>query len=1070
MDNGILTKYSASAGSGKTTELTRKYISGLFGSKNSHRKILAVTFTNKAASEMKSRVLDQLWLISNGHLHEEADRLSTLTNKSPEKIRSEAKEILANILHDYSRFYVGTIDSFFQKVLKAFTREAGLQSGYLIEMDHTVILAEAVDNMLAGLGRDKPLLGWIAEFAATRVEEGKSWNLKKEIISLAEELFREKYKLLSPSEREKLRDRHLLSEYVREMRSLRSDFFSYLHSAGVKIHELLDKHGVTDDMFFQGKKGVPSFVKKISSFQFDTTNPLNSYISKILDDPPRWSTSPVPKPQLASALKDGMDDLIIRTVSYYNQNFIKINTADAILANIYTLGILTDILEQVHEITTAENKFLLSDAGELLYLIIGKDQTPFIYEKIGNSFEHYMIDEFQDTSAIQWNNFKPLIDNSMGEGFENMVVGDVKQSIYRWRNSDWKIFDKIINQDIGIERLKVEKLDTNYRSREKIVAFNNTIFSVIPGLLDNQNENGNIKIGDLYADARQMAGGKKEGGYINFEFIEESEEEKFRDIVLRKLPGIIENLQDKGYRGSDIGILVRWNNEGSEILKYILDYRSSAGKEKRIKYNYEIISNESLILDQNPVVCFIISFLKWLTDPSDPISRALIFRNYLLATGRDISGAESLLVDYTVSEMENFFPQDYCSFADQIKHLSLFESVEKIIDFFSLGSYPGNSAYLNSLQDCVLQFSANNSSEIPAFLDWWTVTGSKKSVVLSEHQDSIRVMTIHKSKGLQFRVVILPFLTWQLNHDKNPTIWIKPESPPFNKLALVPVKYRKSLAYSYFEVDYFEEKASSIVDNLNLVYVAFTRAVDCLIGFCPEKSVNRSLTVSAAIKQAMLADAVYKGDKPSLDLHKYFDETRGSFLCGEIPLRAEDKKSDPVNEVPLPGYVVNVSLDRLKLKFHGEDFLVSLPEDQVVRLNYGRIMHEVFSLISTADDIEDAVASQILEGKIPENRREELVRKISDVISAPEAREWFEPGSVIIKETDILLPTGSTKRPDRIILKDDRAIIVDFKFGIEKPGYITQVNNYRKLMNEMGYEKVEAFLWYVDINKIITVK
>jgi ATP-dependent helicase/nuclease subunit A len=853
------------------------------------------------------------------------------------------------------------------------------------------------------------------------------------------------------------------------MKSLRSDFFGHLHSEGSKISKLLDTYGVTDDMFFQGKKGVPSFLKKISSFQFDASNPLNSYISKILDEPPRWSASQVMAPPLASALGAGADDLITGAIRYYNRNFINVNTADAILGNIYTLGILSDILEHVHQITTAENKFLLSDAGELLYLIIGKDQTPFIYEKIGNSFQHYMIDEFQDTSAIQWNNFKPLIDNSLGEGFENLVVGDVKQSIYRWRNSDWKIFDKVISQEIGSERLKTQKLDTNYRSRENIIAFNNMVFSVIPGLLDKLHEDEEIRFTDLYADARQKSGGEKEGGLVRFDFVKESDEDQFRDIVLRKLPGVIEDLQDKGYKGSDIGILVRWNSEGTAILKHMLNYRLSVNSEQREKYNYEIISNESLILDQNPVVSFIISLLTWIINPSDDISRAMTFRNYLLATGRQISDAENLLIEYSDAALKKFFPPDYKEFIDEIQHLSLFESVEKIINFFSLGSYPGNAAYLNSFQDCILQFSADNSSEKPAFLDWWATTGSRKSIILSDLQDSIRVMTIHKSKGLQFRVVILPFLTWQLNHDKNPTIWIGPGTDPFNKLALVPVKYKKSLAYSHFTGEYNREKASSMVDNLNLVYVAFTRAVDCLIGFCPEKSVNRSLAVSALLRQAILNDAVNKTDTPSMDLRKYFDEDSGSFLCGEIPPGKTEKKSLAVNEFTLPGYEVNFSLDRLKLKFHGENFLVSLPEDQVVKLNYGRIMHEVFSLISVPEDIGDAVSRLVIEGKIPENQTEVLVKKISRLISSPEVTEWFDNSSVILKERDILLPSGSTKRPDRIVLKNDRAIIVDFKFGVEKPGYIAQVSNYRNLMHEMGYKKVEAYLWYVDNNKIISV-
>lgn len=1069
MDQGIITKYSASAGSGKTTRLTRNYISKLFRSNNSYRKILAVTFTNKAAGEMKGRILEYLWLISNGKLSDEAGRLAALTKKSMADIESDAGIILGNILHDYSRFSVGTIDSFFQKVLKSFTREAGLQSGYSIELDHSLILTSAVDNMMREVSNDKMLLNWLSDFAKDRVEEGKSWNIKDEIIPLAEELFREKYKLLDPADKAKLRDRSLLTDYIGELKSLRSEFLSKIHLSGVSIIKLLDRHGVTDEMFFQGKRGIPSFLRKISAMQIDTSVQLSSYILKVLDDPPRWSTSPVPAPQLVAALGDGLDREITGAVRYYIANFITINTADAILSNIYTLGILSDILDHVHEITTSENKFLLSDAGELLYRIIGNDQTPFIYEKIGNSFENYMIDEFQDTSAIQWKNFKPLIDNSLGEGFDNLVVGDVKQSIYRWRNSDWKIMDKVLHHDFGAERINTEKLDTNYRSRENIVAFNNTVFSTIPRLLDGLYEDENTGFSELYSDARQKAGGKKEGGYVNFEFVEETDNAKFKDIILGRLPGIIENLQDQGYKGSDIGILVRWNNEGSEILKYMLNYRSTVNEEKRNRYNYEIVSNESLILDQNPVICFIISLLTWLYDPLDYISRALIFRNYLLATGKDISIADSLLVNYSDDIAEKFFPVGFDLLKDEIKHFSLFESVERIIRFFSLGSYSGNSAYLNSFQDCVLEFSASNSSETPAFLEWWKTTGSKRSMVLSEQNDSVRVITIHKSKGLQFRAVILPFLTWQLNHEKNPIIWIRPETAPFNKLGLVPVKYRKSLLNSHFAEAYKEEMFSSVVDNINLIYVAFTRAVDCLIGFCPGNGGSRSQTVGLLLKEAMNAETQPQSDRPVIPLRLYLNDIRSTFTLGQIPERIIDRTLSKTGEVSVPGYEVSISLNRLKLKFHGADFLVAMPEAQAVKLNYGRLMHEVFSLISTAEDIHSAVMKLVLEGKIPDSQRVGLENRIMEAVSAPEVREWFKTGATVIKEADILLPSGSSRRPDRIILKNDMAIIVDFKFGGEKQGYINQVNSYRKILIEMGYKNVEAFLWYVDINKIIAV-
>jgi ATP-dependent helicase/nuclease subunit A len=1067
MDSGILIKYSASAGSGKTTELTTKFVSKLFNSPYSYRKILAVTFTNKAAAEMKGRILKQLWQISSGQLKPEAERLSSLTRKSEEQIVSEAGRILVNILHDYSRFSVGTIDSFFQKVLKAFARESGLQSGYLIELDHSLILSEAVDNMLDEVSSDSTLLGWISEFAKSRVEDGKSWKIKEEITALAEELFREKFKLLPLSEKEKLRDRNLMADYVNELKLLRSRFSGHLGLSGQRIRHLLDKHGVTDDMFYQGRKGVPSFLRKLGVLMIDTSDPLNSYIQKALEDPPRWSTKP--SSQLLSALDDGLGEEISGAIRFYNENFITVNTADAVLSNIYTLGILSDILDNVHAITTEENKFLLSDAGELLYLIIGSDQTPFIYEKIGNSFENYMIDEFQDTSTIQWDNFKPLIENSLGEGFDNLVVGDVKQSIYRWRNSDWKIFGKIINQEIGEKRIKVEGLDTNYRSRTNIIAFNNTLFSVIPEIIDNQFENEDFSLRELYSDARQNTGGKKDGGYINFEFVAESEEESFSKIVLSKLPGIIENLQDKGYKGSDIGILVRWNNEGSDILKYMLEYRSSVCEEKKQKYNYEFISSESLILDQNPVISFIISLLTWLFDPDDNISKALVFRNYLLASGKEISGADDLLLNQTEDMLNEFFPAGYDTLFNEIKHLSLFESVEKIISFFSLGDYHGNSAYLNSFQDYVLEFSASQSSEVSAFLEWWATSGVKKSMILSEQQDSIRVLTIHKSKGLQFRAVILPFLSWQIMQDKNPTIWITPGTAPFNKMGLVPVKYRKSLIWSHFAEDYFEERFSSVVDNVNLLYVAFTRAVDCMFGFFKDSPGNRSLTVGSVINDAFLGDKDIHTDKPSLILKQYFDTHRRTFSIGELAVRIKEMTDNPMSEVSMQGYKANVSLNRLRLKFHGENFLVSLPEEQAAKLNYGRLMHEVFSLITTSEDVHNAVVKLALEGKVTDIERDILEKRITELISSGEVAEWFEKSSSIIKETDILLPDGSTKRPDRIILKGDKAIIVDFKFGTEKSGYLYQVNNYRKLLNEMGYNRVEAFIWYVDINKIVKV-
>lgn len=1069
MEQGILTKYSASAGSGKTYKLTSIYLSKLLKSGNAYKRILAVTFTNKAASEMKRKILGQLFDISKGEKTELAVSLSESLNKSLDNLGIESKEILENILHDYSSFFVGTIDSFFQKVLKAFTREIGLQQGYKIELDHSIILRHAIDDMLADISNDEALKNWITEYARVRVEEGKSWNLKDDMLKLAEEIFKEDFKLLSNEERDKLRKRELLTDYVNELKSIMSDFAVKLNDYADSCIEILFRHNVEDSMFLRGNKGgVPSFLKMIKEGPSGVYKPPNATVSQTLEDPPVWSAKSGIPQELKTALGDGFGEIFTETIKYYIENYIRVNTAGFIIENIYNLGILADILDHVHIITSSENRFLLSDAGELLYLIISNDQTPFIYEKVGNVFENYMIDEFQDTSLIQWNNFRPLIENSMAEGHDNLVVGDVKQSIYRWRNSDWKIFGKILHEQVDMNRLKVEHLETNRRSRENIIAFNNTLFSILPRKIDSPlaSDNNDFCLETLYADARQFSPAKREGGYIRIEYIEDTEEKRFDAIVLDKLPHIIEELQDKGYSGSDIGILVRTNEEGAEVLKRILNYQSSLKEEDKHRYNYNIVSNESLLLVHSPAVNFIISLLSWLYNPDDDLIKALALQNWQVCSGNyDAFPGRILLED---CDIQKLFPHEHMEFPGRLRKMSLFEAVENIILFFNLGGSPENSAYLTTFQDCVMEFSGSMSADIPTFLEWWALTGSKKSVILSDQQDSMRVMTIHKSKGLQFKAVILPSISWNLGHGrKNPILWLKPGLPPFNKLGLVPVKYKGDLQYSHFAGNYFEESYSALVDNLNLMYVSFTRAIDCIYGFCPVDS--KSSSVSSALLETLRLETYVSDGKPGLNLSQFFDTEKLIFSIGEIPLNIPDRGRIKEKRIDPGCYKVNGGITGLHLKFHGENWLLKMPEEQKNRLNYGRIMHEVFEAITTSEDIPKAVNKMVLEGKIAENDRKEIEERTLRAISDPKISDWFRPGLKVMNEPEILTAEGTARRPDRVIISDDKVIVVDFKFGLEKKEYIKQVSDYRKLLNGMGYNNVEAFLWFVDNNRIISV-
>ena len=473
MDHGILTKYSASAGSGKTYKLTGIYLSKLFSSKKGYRKILAVTFTNKAAAEMKSKILNQLFSLAKGEDTVIGRFISEVTGKSGEILKTESKEILENILHDYSDFFVGTIDSFFQKILKAFTREIGLQQGYSIELDHSLILQQAVEETLANTSQNPALRHWITQYINNRIEEGKSWDLKNDIIKLSDEIFKEKFKLLSFEERTLLRNRDFLNDYIRELKNIKTDFEKKLKEYAFRCMNILDKHQVDNSMFLRGDKGgVPSFISFMKEGVSRVAKPPGATISRVLENPPVWCSKSGPSNELKAALDDGFQDLFIEALRYYLDQYKTVNTSIFIADNLYILGILSDILDQVHLITSSENRFLLSDAGELLWLIIKDDQTPFIYEKAGNSYENFMIDEFQDTSLIQWNNFKPLIENSMAEGFDNLVVGDVKQSIYRWRNSDWKILNSVLPRQFDVDRLKTVYPETKMQSMLNTISLN----------------------------------------------------------------------------------------------------------------------------------------------------------------------------------------------------------------------------------------------------------------------------------------------------------------------------------------------------------------------------------------------------------------------------------------------------------------------------------------------------------------------------------------------------------------------------------------------------------------------
>ena len=1062
MGKGTLTIYNASAGSGKTYTLASVYLRHLFKSRYNYRRILAVTFTNKATAEMKSRIIENLSKLSSG---QESDYLSDLvksTGRTEEWIRSEAKEILNSILHDYSRFSVSTIDSFFQKILRAFAREAGLHSGFSIEMDHSIILSSAVDEMIRSAGTDPQLKSWLTSYALSNIDEEKSWNLKEGILALSEELFREKFKILSVGERSLLENKVFLSGYIKMIRSVASSFEKQMKDFGVRADAIFTEYDLNEGMFFQKGKGVPGYLRSLLS---DNVKEPNNYVRAIANDPPKWSTG-APDPKLKSAINAGLESILLEAIQTYDNGVVSYKTSRAILSHIFALGILSDVSRNIHQITTAENSFLLSDAGDILNQITSGDQTSFIYEKAGNRYDNFMIDEFQDTSVIQWNNFSPLIENSMAEGSDNLVVGDVKQSIYRWRNSDWRILGSVLNSMVDNDRVISKPLTTNWRSSTDIIRFNNRLFTLIPGQVDEilSDETVSVNFRKLYSEAVQKDTGNRKGGYVRLEFIEDSKEVKWQEIVANKLPGIIGALLAKGYNPSDIGIIVRDGREGSKVLKTLIDYNNLPPEEKEYK-DIKVVSSDSLLLANSPVLNFIISVLSVANDHSDMISRALMLRFYLLASGDERAGTVSLLSKNLIEESGKYFPEGYQDLLVKISHFPLFDAVEQIIKFFGLGSFSFNVPYLNTFQDHVLNYSGSKNNDLSSFLEWWEISGSMKSVVLPGDQDSVRILTIHKSKGLEFRVVLLPFISWNLDHmaSKQPVLWVKPASPPFDQLGIVPVRYSKDLLSTIFADDYRDERYSVFIDNINLLYVAFTRAKEVLYGFTVDNP-RYDNSIASVLKNA-LTFKPSANDNPELDLSQFFYPETRVFELGSL----QEKENVPVKSEGrlCSEYHVSRETESLRLKLHGENYFSHEDSGFRKKINYGKLMHEVFEGIDTPADVPTAVRKLVLEGKLPEDQAAATEKRINSLLTLPVIEEWFNPENKVLREAGILMPSGTTRRPDRVIFNEGRTIIVDFKFGEENPHYAKQINQYRNLLSDMGYENIEAFIWYVDNNLIV---
>ncbi|MFO7574640.1 MAG: UvrD-helicase domain-containing protein [Bacteroidales bacterium] len=1068
MDQGRIIKYTASAGSGKTQTLTGEYLLRLFANPSSYRRILAVTFTNKAAAEMKSRILEELSSIAAG---KETSLLDLIVNKSGitrETARIRAADLLSSVLSDYSRFSVGTIDSFFQRVFRAFAREIGLQSNFNIYLDFSLVLHETIEDLIHNLNQNEELRKWLVRYAGALFLEGKHIDLAGSVYNLSRTIFSEKYKLLHPEVKQKLSDMTRIEKFVSDMEEVSESFVSRLRRLGEEGVEIIEKNGVEDSMLSGGKNGVGRYLRTIASGEIK--QPYKVIFKALAEN--KWHGSSGPAGPLEAALADGLGERVSAIAGMMENDYPGYMTAKLIRQNIYMAAILSDVVNVLRERTNSENSFVLADTGDLLMQVIGNDQTPFIYEKTGNEYDVFMIDEFQDTSMIQYRNFKPLIENSLAQGSDTLVVGDIKQSIYRWRNGDWSILGRLLEGDFSGERVESRALLTNWRSRPEIVKFNNTLFTLLPKMIEEELRNSPgsdaepepelaFSIEDIYRDIIQSVPAEKNGGYVRLAFMASDDEGRAETKILEELPGIIMRCQDDGYSAADIGILVRKRAEGTTVVDHLTRFRESMSPEDTSRYNFNMLSGESLLVGSSPAVCFIVAVMVRITDSSNQLNRGEMLRYYLLATSPGMAGSADINLAGLEETEESIYPKGFREFMKSAGAKPLFTLSEEIIDFFGLNRGESDMASIIFFQDQVLEFMTRRGSGLRAFTEWWLDQGKNNSVVLSGEQDAMNIMTVHKAKGLQFKIVIIPFISWGFDQRSDNLIWVVPEEEPFSDAGAFPVSYTQSLKQTIFSSDYYFERASSYLDNLNLMYVVFTRAVERLYGYSFSRGKNDA---GAILRAAMEREQVETEN--TISLNSYFNRETGIFELGY----PDTNKSERIREPLVPAeYPVFRDDKRLKLRLYGRDLLREATGDLKSRIYYGTVLHDILGRVRCRKDIDAAVNNSVEEGYINTSAAAGIRKMLKEMLSRPGVSAWFDDDVDAMTEPEILTGTGDIRRPDRVVIKDGRVTVIDYKFGEERSEHRRQMETYRDLLTGMGYDVDAACLWYVESEKVVKV-
>ena len=1030
--------YNASAGSGKTFTLVKEYLKIILKSPfhDTFKNILAITFTNKAASEMKERIIDTLKDFSSETILKDSNNMFQIIceelHMKPEAVHNKSKILLDSIVYNYAFFDISTIDGFTHRIIRTFAYDLKLPLNFEVELDQDALLSEAVDRLIAKAGTEKELTKVLIDFAIEKADDDKSWDVSYDFYKISKLLINEndipfidtlKSKTLDDFKAFKKQLKISIKDSEKNIIEIAQNTLTLIEEAGLEFNDFsgsyLPKH-------FQKLADINFSINFTSKWQEDLEN-KTLYPKRVTED-------------IASIIENIQQEIVTNFQAtkklFFNYKFLK-----ACYRNMTPLSVLNVINKELIDLKEEQNKILISEFNNMIHHEIKGQPTPFIYERLGEKFNHYFIDEFQDTSVLQWENLIPLIDNKLSQDIIDnnsgslMIVGDVKQAIYRWRGGKAEQFVNLFND---VNPFQVEKsiksLPKNYRSFKNILEFNNGFFEYLAGTVFSNNNHK-----EIYKNAYQETT-KTHNGYVSLEFLDISNEDDKDLIYAAKTLETITFCLQNGFTYNDICILVRKNKEGVVIADYLNEH------------DIPLISSETLLLNNSPEVLFVINFLKLLQQPKNNEIKILVL-NYL-ALSFNIEEKHAFYKKHINLNLEDFFTS-LNIFNIHIKYnnlmqFSLFDLVETIVQTFNL--VKASNAYIQYLLDVVFEYSQKNQSDLSGFIDYYEKKKEKLSIVLPPGQEAVQILSIHKSKGLEFPVIIFPFADLDIYKEIEPKEWFPLNPEDFQGFSNTLLNFSSDFE-NFGEIGnqiYNRRRSNLELDNINLLYVALTRAVEQLF-VISKKDINKKGEINNQTYSGLLINYLN-----NLNL---WDNNQTNYAYGDSE-KTSVKTNHSTNTLEQKEFISTPKHEHnIKIVTSSGYLWDTLQKEAIEK---GNLIHNIMSEVKTKTDIEFVIENFIQSNIITCDQATILKELVIKIVTHKDLQAYFTSDIRIYNERDIISKTGAIYRPDRLVINNNQVIIIDYKTGKENPKHINQLIEYENILLEMNLKTIKKILVYIN--------